>query len=77
MVTEVDRGRTTCVIETQIADKMVEEKENNKKSYTEMKKGSIKTVKKKVNKKVKAEGVICEKIFKDLKLHLLMIASAR
>ena len=51
MVTEVDRGKTTCVIEIQTADKMVEEKEKNKKSYTEMKKGSIKTVKKKVNKK--------------------------
>ena len=59
---------------------MVEKEVKNKKSHTEIKKGNIKIVKKKVNKNVKElkkEGLICEELFKDLKEHTTLTASSR
>lgn len=59
---------------------MVEKEVKNKKSYTEIKKGNIKIVKKNVNKNIKElkkDVLICEKLFKDLKEHTTLTVSAR
>ena len=66
----------------QKVDKMIGEEINKKERYTEINKYNNikKKVRKKVNenqKELKKGSLICEKLFKDLKLHRLMTPSYR
>ena len=80
MVVEADKGTTTCILEEQKVNKMVETELNNHNRYYSLKKDNIDNVRSKVNKKlkeIKECGLIGKKSYKYLKLHTPKTTSAR
>ena len=69
MFVEANKDRTTCIIEEENANKIIETELNNQDRYHGFKKNSIYNVRSKVNKKLeelKESGFISEKLYKDL-----------
>ena len=77
MVVEADKGTTTCILEEQKVNKMVETELNNQNRYYSLKKDNIDNVRSKVNKKLKESGLISTNLYKNLKPHTPKTPSAR